>query len=391
MAKKKLLFMLGKMNVGGVEKAFLSMLEKLPPEVFDIHLVLLDKSGGFLASVPEYVTIHEVQCYMKNKEVINEPSLKIIKALFVLHRFVEAFVQMVLYVIFKATSNRYLFYQYVMRNEPMLPGEYDVAIAYAGPSQTIDWYVCRRVQAKVKCGWIHFDISKFGIDKGMTRKLYKDYKKIFVVSETAKDIFVKTFPQFSDKTEVFLNIVSKKNIERLAREPFDFTDKYNGVRILTVGRISPEKGQNVAIEALKILRDKGADVKWYFVGNGAFRKACEAQAVELGVEEFVTFLGTQVNPYPYMAHCDIYMQPSRHEGYCITLAEARCFGAPIVATNFTGAREQLSTRKNGVVVDMDAVSIAQGVLQAMTLPRMKTEDMKNNESNNIDKILSLLV
>jgi glycosyltransferase involved in cell wall biosynthesis len=328
---------------------------------------------------------------MKNKEVINEPSLKIIKALFVLHRFVEAFVQMVLYVIFKATSNRYLFYQYVMRNEPMLPGEYDVAIAYAGPSQTIDWYVCRRVQAKVKCGWIHFDISKFGIDKGMTRKLYKDYKKIFVVSETAKDIFVKTFPQFSDKTEVFLNIVSKKNIERLAREPFDFTDKYNGVRILTVGRISPEKGQNVAIEALKILRDKGADVKWYFVGNGAFRKACEAQAVELGVEEFVTFLGTQVNPYPYMAHCDIYMQPSRHEGYCITLAEARCFGAPIVATNFTGAREQLSTRKNGVVVDMDAVSIAQGVLQAMTLPRMKTEDMKNNESNNIDKILSLLV
>lgn len=46
-----------------------------------------------------------------------------------------------------------------------------------------------------------------------------------------------------------------------------------------------------------------------------------------------------------MKQCDIYMQPSRHEGYCITLGEARCFDNPIVTTNFTGANEQIKHKK----------------------------------------------
>lgn len=76
-----------------------------------------------------------------------------------------------------------------------------------------------------------------------------------------------------------------------------------------------------------------------------------------------SFLGTKTNPYGYMRGCDIFVQPSRHEGYCITLAEARCFTAPIVATNFTGAGEQLKGRPNAVVTGMDAEDMAEGIIK----------------------------
>ena len=62
-----------------------------------------------------------------------------------------------------------------------------------------------------------------------------------------------------------------------------------------------------------------------------------------------------------MKDCDIYMQPSRHEGFCITLAEALCFGHPIVATDFTGAREQLLNRKNSIVTGMSSDEMAGGL------------------------------
>lgn len=59
------------------------------------------------------------------------------------------------------------------------------------------------------------------------------------------------------------------------------------------------------------------------------------------------------------------MQPSRHEGFCITLAEALCFNNPIVATNFTGAKEQLEHRSNGIVTGMSAEEIAKGLMEAI--------------------------
>jgi glycosyltransferase involved in cell wall biosynthesis len=88
---------------------------------------------------------------------------------------------------------------------------------------------------------------------------------------------------------------------------------------------------------------------------------CKMAAEELGVLDHVFFLGTKTNPYAYMRDCDVYVQPSRHEGFCITLAEALCFDNPIVSTDFTGAKEQLVNRKNSIVVGMEPENIAYGI------------------------------
>ena len=95
----------------------------------------------------------------------------------------------------------------------------------------------------------------------------------------------------------------------------------------------------------------------------------------------------KINPYAYMRDCDVYMQPSRHEGFCLTLAEALCFGNPIVATDFTGAREQLIDRENGFVVGMSAEEITEGVEKAIVAP--KCLDISNTENSDIEKFLSI--
>lgn len=71
-----------------------------------------------------------------------------------------------------------------------------------------------------------------------------------------------------------------------------------------------------------------------------------------------------------MKDCDIYVQPSRHEGYCITLAEAKCFNNPIVATNFTGAEEQLKTHDKSLICKCTINSMAEAIKEAIQLTKI---------------------
>ena len=360
---KRVFFMLYSMNLGGVEKAFLGLLSTMPQEEYEVHVGLIHNKGQLLRQLPLTAHIHEIKVYQQNWQIINNPPLWGIKVLAKKGHLWEAFVHLLLYVHFKLTGSRYWFYRYLLRNEPMMAESFDVAVAFAGPSQMIDYYVCKKVDAKEKWGWIHFDVSQFGIDRGMTARLYKHYQHIYIVSKSAKQVFDAMFPQFSGKTEIRYNIVDRTAVLQLAETGPTFTDNYEGTRILTVGRVSEEKGQRLALETLRILKDEGRDVRWYFVGEGRDLDYCKKRAAELRLQGDAVFLGLQTNPYGFMRDCDIYVQPSLHEGFCITLAEALCFDKPIVATDFTGAREQLEGNPASRVVAVSAESIAEGIRQ----------------------------
>ena len=359
--RKKVFFLLFTMGVGGVEKSLLGLLSTIDPEKSDIHVGLLRKEGTFLQMLPQHVTVHECFCGVWN--IVNQPPLATVKLLLRRWRFGEAVVHLFCYAIYKITGDRTLFYRYVLRNEPSIDLSFDEAYAFAGPASMLDFYICRKVVASKRFGWIHFDIEKNGIDEVMTRRFYGEYERIYVVSEEAKRHFDVRFPQFSDKTKVRYNIVPAEEVRRLSTEAPIFCDDFCGVRILTVGRFSEEKGQDITIDTLKILVEKGFNVKWYYVGDGKLRLTCERMAAMYNLTERVEFLGVQTNPYGYMRDCDIYVQPSRHEGYCITLAEARCFTAPIVATAFTGALEQLAAYPESTVTGMSAADIAEGIMK----------------------------
>ena len=380
------------MRVGGVEKALLGLLSIIPLDKYEVHVGLINKEGGFLDLLPKEVKIHEINCYKKYWQLLNGTPFCAIKELLKKRLFKDAlefpFLYLWLYILHKNACNQYGLYKFLLKNEPTFPCSFDLAVSFAGSSRMIDYYICEKVKATRKCSWIHFDVSKINIDKEMIIQLYKQFDRIFIVSETGKEIFDKVFPQFTDKTMLFHNVVMQEQILGMADTAPTFDDYFDGKRILTVGRLSEEKGQRVAIDALNILLNKGYKVKWYFVGDGNDRDCCEQLAAEYGISDKVEFLGLQTNPYGYMRDCDVYVQPSRHEGFCITLAEALCFGNPIVATNFTGAQEQLQNRQNGVVVGMSARDISDGVIRAM---EMELEDgFQERSINDLSKLLELI-
>ena len=361
MEKTKLFFLLFSMDVGGVEKSILGLLSAFDNEKYDLHIGLLRREGEFLNLLPEQVTIHD--CFRGVWDEANRPMLVTAKLRLAKGRIIEAVIYFFLWLVFKITGDRSLFYKYLLRNDPAIDICFDEAYAYAGPAAMLDYYVCRKIAAKRRYGWIHFDVRQFGIDRVMTERYYRQYDKIYVVSEAAKMNFDSLFPQFADKTSVRYNIVNKDDIRRQADSAPTFDDDFNGKRILTVARLSAEKGQDITIEVLKRLVDSGYNVKWYYVGSGSLQSKCEQLAREYGLTERVEFLGMQTNPYGYMRDCDIYVQPSRHEGYSITLAEARCFTAPIVATDFAGAREQLNSYPCSAVTEPAAENIAEAVIK----------------------------
>lgn len=364
--KISVFFLISSMNVGGVEKSFLGLLSTLSPEQYEIHVGLIHRDGGWQDQLPPYVHIHDISVFRKLWPIINDPPRRTVSQLFKEGRWGEATVLLILYLWMKLTGSSYWTYRYLLRKEPNMDGQFDAAVAYAGPSQMIDYFICEKVNAKKKYGWIHFDVSRFGIDRGMTRRLYRRYEKIFVVSKDARNIFCKIFPEFTSKTEVFYNIVNHHLIRQMAESAPTFNDNFTGKRILTVGRISEEKGQQTAIRAMKLVLNKHPKTRWYFVGEGKDMETCQALTHHERLDNSIVFLGLQKNPYGYMRDCDLYVQPSYHEGYCITLAESLCFDKPVVVTGFSGAREQLAGKTDSWIANCTPESIAESIDSALS-------------------------
>ena len=362
--KQSILFVVHTMNIGGVEKALLAELAAYSPAEYDIHVALLEQKGGFLSKLPPNITLHEITFYKENKHIFNNPPLLNIKYYLKQKQIVFALKLLWAYICYKLTKTQKVLFNIMFKYVPDFPIKYDKVFAYAGPLPFIDYFVTQKVKAKEKQVWIHYDISKINPDKGIINKLYYNYNNINIVSQQGKDIFDKKFPHFAIKSRFYPNKINEQEILQLATEQENPFKDFNGINIVTVGRVSKEKGQSMTLDTLKLLLDAGYNVNWHYIGEGNDLDNCKKRSMELGLDKNAFFYGVKENPYPYMKHCDIYVQPSLHEGYCITLAEAKLFNNPILSTNFTGAKEQLGVYSApNVIVDFSSDSIFDGIVR----------------------------
>lgn len=382
----KIIFMVINMNIGGTEKALLSMIREMDRTKWNITILMLEEYGGFLSEIPDWVSVKYVDEYKSLKSYLNEPPLSVLKKNVIEHKYLESSIIAILYFITKITGNLSYYYMYIFKNVKTLNENYDIAVAYAGPMDFITYFIANKIKSEKKVQWIHFDIGKIHFNKRLASQLYKNFDKIFVVSKDGLGKFVKNFPKVKEKTQVFYNILDHKKIKRMADNGESFKDDFNGIRILTVGRLSEEKGQDLTISVLARLKSEGYKVRWYCVGEGGARSAYEKTINELNIEKDYVLLGARLNPYPYMKDCDIYVQSSRHEGYCITLAEARCFNNPIITTNFTGASEQIINEENGIIVNEDVDSIYLGIKKLLDNSYLYERIRNNLNSKTINTI-----
>jgi glycosyltransferase involved in cell wall biosynthesis len=144
------------------------------------------------------------------------------------------------------------------------------------------------------------------------------------------------------------------------------------LRLVTVGALAPRKGQEYAIEALAMLASQGIDATMDLVGSGPDEARLRRNVAAAGLDGRVNFAGEQVDPRPYLARADIFVLPSRQEGFSNAILEAMASGLPVVATSVGGNAEAVIDGEGGLIVppeDGPALAAAIGGL-AKNRPRL---------------------
>jgi glycosyltransferase involved in cell wall biosynthesis len=251
-------------------------------------------------------------------------------------------------------------WKYTLPLLPALEQRYDVAISYLWPH----YFVAEKVQAERKIAWIHTDYSTVETLHSLDLAMWNKFDAIIAVSEACRTSFLQKYESLAAKVFVIENILSPIHISNQARESIHdnplLTDQR--FKLLTVARLSHAKGIDQAVQAMKLLRDRGCDqLVWYVVGYGGdeaeLRRLIEAN----GLERQFVLLGKQTNPYPYMLACDLYVQPSRYEGKAVTVTEAKALGKPVLITNYSTAASQVTHGLDGYIAELSAAGIADGI------------------------------
>lgn len=340
---KKVLIMIDSLTCGGAEKSLISLLPFLCSKGYDITLMLRSRGGLFERYVPAEIRVEtfpfKLSTYMSK---LYSLSLRIP------------------YV--KRTHSAELYWKTAGRTLPPLDREYDVAIAYQQGFPT--FYIAEKVKARKKLCWVNVDLKSAGYSPVFCRKFYSAYDHIAAVSDVLRDTIVYPF-YVSDKKKIFTcwDILNESLIREMANDRKIKADGDYRTHITTVGRLVPLKGYDLAIKAAIILKERGLDFVWHFVGGGNIYDHLKSMIESYDLSENVILEGEQLNPYPYIAAADIYVQTSRFEGFGLTIGEAKILGKPIVSTNFPVIYNQITDGKNGLVVEMTSEAIAGGIMK----------------------------
>ncbi|HHV12060.1 MAG TPA: glycosyltransferase [Clostridiales bacterium] len=264
-----------------------------------------------------------------------------------------------------------LLWRLLADGRPDIGGYYDLAVAYIEGAAA--YVLADKVRAHHKAAFIHIDYKEAGYTPLMDQDCYRVAERIFVVSREVGERFGSVYPQYRDRIRLFRNLLDKDGICRMAEEGEGFTDGFEGIRLLTVGRLHYQKGYDIAIKALARLRRDGYPVRWYVIGEGAERRNLEILIKKYGVEEYFILMGAKDNPYPYMKQADIYVQATRFEGKSIAVEEAQILGKVIVASDCTGNTEQIRSGYDGILLALEEENLAHGLERLIDEPELQKE------------------
>jgi glycosyltransferase involved in cell wall biosynthesis len=362
--KKNLLFVIDSLDCAGAEKSLVTLLSLIDSTSYNVDLMLFGHGGALQQLVPSYVNILEPLHYTKftgmplKKAIWYSTKNFNYDMLFSRLRYTVEIRR-------KNYSNAQkarVFWQSVSHVIEENPKTYDIAISYAQGVPT--FYVAEKVKAAKKFAWVNVSYRLNEKEKEFQKGFYQQYDRIVAVSESAKEIFLETFPRFSDKVKVIYDINNPHLITDMANlEQNIYQDGFNGVRILTIGRFAHQKGYDIAIEACRLLKDKGVNFRWYALGKGPLESEIKELIKQKGLTEDFKLLGVKSNPYPYIKEADIYVQTSRFEGFGLAIAEARMLNTPVVTTKFDAVFNQMIDHKNGLVVEMNPNAVGDGVIK----------------------------
>lgn len=307
---KKLLFTAYSLDVGGIEKALVTLLNALDKKGYDITLVLEKKQGIFLNEVSKNVKIIE---YSPNE------SKNILK---------------------RKIVNLYKRIKFVLKYK----NKFDFSACFA--TYSLAGSFISRVASKNSCLWGHadylilFENNVFQMKSFFEERKYNKFKHIIFVSEEGKISFLEVFPEMKEKTTVCNNIIDNKKIENLAKENVEIKRDENVITFLNVGRHDErQKRLTRIIEVANKLKENSFNFRILLVGDGPDTQKYKKQVEQYKLEKNIVFLGKKQNPYPYFKISDCVLLTSEYEGYPVVFLESFVLNIPIITTKVSDYKE----------------------------------------------------
>ncbi len=372
--KKKLLITSGGMEIGGIERSLLGLLNEIDYERYDVDLLLFSVSGELLPLIDSRCNVlPEIkQCAAMTKPISDamRDSLPI-----GIKRAVNRIIIPKKYGTGDGATFAMLssYWRSCVSSMPAITKKYDAVISFMWPHD----YAAKKVKADKKIAWIHTDYTVAKMNFKKDEKVWQCFDKIAAVSDECAQAFKKVYPALADKIVTIENILSSDFIKTQAEQemPEDIDSKTKG--ILSVGRFCHAKAFDLAAESCRIMKEKGCKFKWYLIGYGPDEELIRSKIKENNIEDTMIILGKKTNPYPYMAACDIYAQPSRYEGKAVTVREAQILGKPVLITNYETAASQVKNGIDGIICPMGTESVADALIELLCNEKKCAELSKN--------------
>nr|WP_300660345.1 glycosyltransferase [uncultured Acetatifactor sp.] len=392
--RKKILFVINTLGRAGAETALLELLKFLDSPEYDISLYVIMGQGEMAGKLPAYVRLRNPS-FDEHSVLSRKGKRRMMKTVCKAFFRNGGLVKKIRNIVRNLTSMRgrgklqtdKLLWRMLSDGSLRFEEEFDLAVAWLEGASA--YYVAEHVRAARKCAFIHIDYESAGYTREMDQNCWDSFEKIFAVSREVREHFLAVYPEYADKTGVFHNLVDQEGIRRRSRERGGgfygmeggsngmeggsngmeggsngmegVSDGYEGKRLLTVGRLTYQKATDIAIDAMKILKERGCQARWYVLGDGDQRGALEKKIAALGLKEDFVLLGAVENPYPYYVQADIYVHATRFEGKSIAIQEAQTLGCAVIASDCNGNREQIEEGVDGIFCQLTPEGIADSI------------------------------
>ncbi len=359
--KKKLLLCIQTLEIGGPQKSLLSLLYAIDYGRYDVSLMIWSGQGALIRYLPKEVNVIELPAELAflrlSVDQLKRNSLKLMRRGY--RRLVLSSWGTALRHRKTMTAARQTFWLKNRERFPMLDGEYDIAVAVTGGN--LCYFVCDCVRASSKFTWVRSDYRVFHRDKLIDGIYFQQVDGILTVSNLAKGILQDEFPEVSDKIQVFYNLLPFQLYEHVKDESPLIPVREGQLMFVTIARLDRNKGFDLALDTAVLLRDRGMDFTWFFVGEGEYRQDLERLIRKKGLKRNVVMVGFKFNTYKCIQQCDAFVHPSRFEGKSNSVDEAKHACKPIVVTNYPTVAEQIEDGKTGLVVPYDARNLAEAI------------------------------
>ena len=346
--KKRLLFVTNGLYGGGAERILHTVLLNLSPEKYEITLYSVNRE--FLDfSFPAWIHYRYIFNCPVSSSFINKFLIKI-----------ENKVKLLIYNHFPIT----IFYHLFIR------GLYDTEIAF------LEGYSTRIIAGSgnpksQKLAWVHTDFLQNHWSKIAYRssaeeeRCYNAFDKVYCVSSSVRDALLKLYPSLKN-LDVMYNPVDVDQIRSLSRQEVSIRLVDNErIRLLSVGRLVPQKGYDRLLPIIKRLHEEGISCSLVILGEGPARGYLQSIIKDNGMESYAHILGFQTNPYPYYKGSDLFVCSSRAEGYSTVVTEALIIGLPVLSTECSGMRELLGDNEYGIIVPNEDEALYLGLKELL--------------------------